>query len=129
MFGKKSKLFSIVRMKCPKCHKGDFFDGHPYNFKTIGKVKEKCTNCDLKYSIEPGFFQGSYYVSYGLGVALFISIAVLKILFFPSISYVTTIILMVSSLVVLSPLLYALSKIIYINLFVNYDETVKSNKS
>ena len=82
MFGKKSKLFSIVRMKCPKCHKGDFFDGHPYNFKTIGKVKEKCTNCDLKYSIEPGFFQGSYYVSYGLGVALFISIAVLKILFF-----------------------------------------------
>lgn len=126
MFGKKSKLFSIVRMKCPKCHQGNFFEGHPYNFKTIGQVKEKCSNCDLKYSIEPGFFQGSYYVSYALGVALFISIAVLKILFFASISYVSTIILMVSSLVVLSPLLYALSKIIYINLFVNYDEN--SNK-
>ena len=129
MFYRGSKLFSIVRMKCPKCHQGNFFEGHPYNFKTIGEVKEKCSNCDLKYSIEPGFFQGSYYVSYALGVALFISIAVLKILFFPNVSYVTTIILMVSSLVVLSPLLYALSKIIYINLFVNYDETVKSNKS
>lgn len=122
MLKKGTKLYSIIRMKCPKCHQGKFFEGHPYKFSTMGKVKEKCPVCNLKYSIEPGFFQGSYYVSYGLGVALSVAVLVLKLLFLANLTYIQTIILMVSVLILLSPLLYALSKIIYINFFVSYNK-------
>jgi len=129
MFGKGTKFFSIIRMKCPRCHKGDFFEGHPYNFKKMGEVQKECKNCNLKYSREPGFFQGSYYVSYGLGVALFILIWVLKFLFLPNLSYLSTIILMVVILFILAPLLFTLSKIIWINIFVNYDSRyIKKDK-
>ena len=31
-------------------------------------MHKRCDNCNLKFSIEPGFFQGAAYVSYGLQV-------------------------------------------------------------
>ena len=123
MLKKGTKLFSILKMRCPKCNKGRFYESHPYNLKKIGEVKKECNNCNLKYDMEPGFFQGSYYVSYGLGVALFVAIFVLKMLILPDLAYLSTLILMVVVLLVLAPLLFALSKIIWINLFVNFDNT------
>ena len=121
MLKRGTKLFSILKMRCPKCNKGRFYESHPYNLKKIGEVKKECNNCNLKYDMEPGFFQGSYYVSYGLGVALFVAIFVLKMLILPDLAYLSTLILMVVVLLVLAPLLFALSKIIWINLFVPFD--------
>ncbi|WP_339342869.1 DUF983 domain-containing protein [uncultured Polaribacter sp.] len=123
MLKKGTKLFSILKMRCPKCNKGRFYESHPYNLKKIGEVKKECNNCNLKYDMEPGFFQGSYYVSYGLGVALFVAIFVLKMLILPDLAYLSTLILMVVVLLILAPLLFALSKIIWINLFVSFDNT------
>ena len=123
MLKKGTKLFSILKMRCPKCNKGRFYESHPYNLKKIGEVKKECNNCNLKYDLEPGFFQGSYYVSYGLGVALFVAIFVLKMLILPELAYLSTLILMVVVLLILAPLLFALSKIIWINLFVPFDNT------
>ena len=123
MLKKGTKFFSILKMRCPKCNKGRFYESHPYNLKKIGEVKKECNNCNLKYDMEPGFFQGSYYVSYGLGVALFVAIFVLKMLILPDLAYLSTLILMVVVLLILAPLLFALSKIIWINLFVHFDST------
>ena len=123
MLKKGTKLFSILKMRCPKCNKGRFYESHPYNLKKIGEVKKECNNCNLKYDMEPGFFQGSYYVSYGIGVALFVAIFVLKMLILPNLAYLSTLILMVVLLLILAPLLFALSKIIWINLFVHFDST------
>ena len=123
MLKKGTKLFSILKMRCPKCNKGRFYESHPYNLKKIGEVKKECNNCNLKYDMEPGFFQGSYYVSYGLGVALFVAIFVLKMLILPDLAYLSTLTLMVVVLLILAPLLFALSKIIWINLFVPFDNT------
>ena len=123
MLKKGTKIFSILKMRCPRCNKGRFYESHPYNLKKIGEVKKECNHCNLKYDMEPGFFQGSYYVSYGLGVALFVAIFVLKMLILPDLAYLSTLILMVVLLLILAPLLFALSKIIWINLFVNFDNT------
>tara|TARA_B110000090_G_scaffold74976_1_gene85268 strand:+ start:9867 stop:10244 length:378 start_codon:yes stop_codon:yes gene_type:complete len=123
MLKKGTKIFSILKMRCPRCNKGRFYESHPYNLKKIGEVKKECNNCNLKYDMEPGFFQGSYYVSYGLGVALFVAIFILKILILRDLDYLSTLILMVLVLLILAPLLFALSKIIWINLFVNFDNT------
>ncbi len=121
---KGTKLYSIVKMKCPRCHKGSFYKGHPYKFSTMGEVKDRCLECDLKYSMEPSFYQGSYYVVYALGVALFVTIWVLKRIFFPEAGPGYLLIAILSSLFVFSPLMYALSKIIWINFFIKYDKNI-----
>ena len=128
MLKKGTKLFSILKMRCPKCNKGRFYESHPYNLKKMGEVKKECNHCNLKYDMEPGFFQGSYYVSYGLGVALFVAIFILKMLILPELAYLSTLILMVVVLLILAPLLFSLSKIIWINLFVNFDSTYFKKK-
>ena len=129
MLGKGLKIYSILKKNCPRCQTGRFFKGHPYNLTKFGEVEEQCNHCNLKYSIETGFFQGSYDVSYALGVALFGVIFVLKVLLFPNLSYLFTIFLMMGLLLILSPLLFALSKIIWINFFVNFNHNYCKNKN
>ena len=128
MLGKGTKLYSIVRMKCPRCQEGDFYKGHPYKYSTMGRVKDYCSNCDLRYNIEPSFYHGSYYVVYALGVALFVTVWVLKLLFFPEVGPGVLLATILVSLVALSPLFYALSKIIWINFFIKYDQSILDKK-
>ena len=120
MLGKGTKLYSILRMKCPRCHQGKFFKSHPYNLSKMGEVKEQCIECNLRYSLEPSFYQGSYYVAYALGVAMFITVWVLKLLFFPTLGPGGLLISILVSLLLFTPLLYSLSKIIWINFFIKY---------
>jgi len=126
MLGKGTKLYSVLRMKCPKCHEGNFFEGHPYKFSTMGRVNKKCSKCDTKFEIETGFYQGSYYVSYGLGVALFVAVVVINTLIFDTLSPAPLMLSFLFALILLFPLMYALSKIIWANLFFKYK---KSNNS
>jgi uncharacterized protein (DUF983 family) len=129
MLGKGTKLYSILRLKCPRCHEGDFYKGSPFKFATMGRVKENCSECNLKYNIEPSFFQGSYYVAYALGVSLFITVWILQLIFFPNIGPGTLLISILVALLVFSPILYALSKIIWINVFVKYEASILKKKT
>ncbi len=126
MVGKGSKLFSIFKHKCPRCHEGEFFVSHPYDLKNAGNIHEHCNVCHLKYSKEPGFYYGAMYVSYALGVALFVTLWVSFRLFLPSASIGFQITSIIVATVLLTPYLYALSKIIWANLFIKYDRTIKS---
>lgn len=127
MFSKGSRLYSIFKMKCPRCQEGDFFISHPYDLRKAGNTHEKCSNCDLKYSKEPGFYYGAMYVSYGLTVALFVAMWVSFNLFFENISVGLQIFLIISTTVLLTPYIYALSKIIWINIFIKYDRGNETN--
>ena len=123
LIGKGSKLHSIFKMKCPRCHEGEFFISHPYDIKNAGNLHEKCSSCDLKYEREPGFFQGAMYVSYGLGVALFVTLWVSFNLFFPWMSTGTQVTIVAVASIVLTPYMYALSKIIWANLFYSFEDS------
>ena len=121
LIGKGSKLYSIFRMKCPSCQEGEFFTSHPYNLKNAGNIHEHCPKCGLKYEMEPGFYQGAMYASYGLGVALFVTLWVSFNLFFPSLSTGVQVTIVAVSSLVLTPYMYALSKIIWANLFIKFE--------
>jgi uncharacterized protein (DUF983 family) len=121
MIGKGSRLYSIFRMKCPRCQEGDFFISHPYDLSKAGDLHEHCPKCNLKYSKEPGFYYGAMYVSYGLGVALFVTLWVSMNLFFSGISTGWQIFIIIAVSLILTPYLYALSKIIWANIFIKYD--------
>lgn len=122
LLGKGSKLYSIFRMKCPQCQEGKFFTSHPYDIKNAGNTHEHCSECGLKYEKELGFFQGAMYVSYALGVALFVTLWVSFNLFFPWMSTGTQVTIVAISSIILTPYMYALSKIIWINLFTSYQK-------
>ena len=41
-----------------------------FNPKKITAIHENCSNCNLRYMIEPSFYYGAMYVNYGITVAL-----------------------------------------------------------
>ena len=71
MFGKGSKIYAMVVGCCPKCHEESMYlDANPFNIMKIYAMHEKCSHCKLVYQIEPSFFFGAMFVSYGLGVLI-----------------------------------------------------------
>ena len=119
---KGTKIYSILKLKCPQCHEGDFFESHLYDLKKLGHVLEECSNCKASYVPEPGFYFGAMYVSYGLGVALFVSIWASANWFFEEVSVGLQITLVIGSIFLLGPFIYAFSKIIWANMFIHYKE-------
>ena len=122
MFKKGTKLYSISNAKCSRCHEGEFFEHKfTYNPSKITKLHDNCPKCNLKYMMEPSFFYGAMYVNYGITVALSIATFVIITLLlnltllqcFAAITFI---------LIVLAPFNMRLSRIIWINMFVSYNE-------
>ncbi|MGB0879157.1 MAG: DUF983 domain-containing protein [Polaribacter sp.] len=129
MFKKGTKLYSIVKGKCPRCQEGDFFS-HEFTFhpKKITKIHTNCSKCNLKYMLEPSFFYGAMYINYGITVALSIlTFLITKLIFdFSLLQSFATIFIV---LILLAPLNLRLSRILWIHMFVQYDEkTVDATK-
>lgn len=90
-------------------------------------MHKSCSNCDLKYMMEPSFFYGAMYVNYGLTVGISIITFVIATLFF-NFSLLESFIPIVVVLVLTSPISIRLSRIIWINLFVKFDPTTLKPK-
>lgn len=119
---KGTKLYSIFKLKCPKCQEGEFFESHLYDLKKLGHVLEECPICKTSYVPEPGFYFGAMYVSYALGVVLFVTIWASSNWFFDKVSVGLQISLVIGSIFIFGPFIYAISKIIWANMFIHYDE-------
>ena len=87
-------------------------------------MNEYCGHCGLKYQIEPSFFYGAMYVSYALNVAMGVAAFIISYVFFNS-SMKQAFIAIIISMIVAFPYVMRLSRNIYINMFVNYDENFK----
>ena len=108
---KGSKLYSIFKNKCPKCHEGDLFKSHPYKLKKFGQKHINCPSCGIKFEREPGFFYGSMYISYVLGVAIFVTWWIVQVILFPDMGPGTMGLIMLGLQVALGPLNTYLSKL------------------
>ena len=95
---------------------------NPYVLSKIFSMNERCSHCGLRYKIEPSFFYGAMYVSYGVGIAFAVAAFVISFLFLNA-SLPTTFIAIVGTLVVFMPVIIRLSRNIWINFFVKYDGT------
>ena len=124
-----SALISILKLKCPRCRKGNLLIQHPYHLKYYNKVNDTCPHCKLHFKIEPSFFYGSMYVSYGLGVAISIAIYLLLLLFGLARGIVTNFIVISISLVFIMPSINALSKVIWAGFFFKYDPEHNKRKN
>ena len=125
MLKKGSKLNSILTGSCPKCqNESMYMDKNMLHLTKILKMNENCSHCGLKYQIEPSFFYGAMYVSYGLNVAIGIAAFIVSYVLFHA-SLKITFISIIASLILSFPLVLRLSRNIYINMFVSYDEDFK----
>jgi len=125
MLKKGSKLNSILTGSCPKCqNESMYLDKNMLHLTKILKMNENCSHCGLKYQIEPSFFYGAMYVSYGLNVAIGIAAFIISYVIFNA-SLKIAFFSIIASIVLSFPLVLRLSRNIYINTLVSYDKDFK----
>jgi uncharacterized protein (DUF983 family) len=127
MLKKGSKLYSILTGTCPKCHEESMYlEKNPYKLNDLYKMNHSCSHCHTEYFIEPSFFYGAMYVSYGLTVAIGVAIFVIAnvILGLP---VKTTFIGIIIGIIALMPVTARLARNIYINMFISFDKNWKQN--
>jgi len=121
MFTLGSRMYSIVNMRCPRCHEGPIFNGNNI-FKPSAALKMhgNCSRCGFNYQPEPGFYFGAGYVSYALTTAIAIAVFVMLLPFFSweeEWIYFTAI---GGSIVLSFPVVFRLSRSIWMNFFFRY---------
>ena len=125
MLKKGSKLYSILTGTCPKCQNESMYvDQNLLHITNCLKMNETCSHCGLKYQIEPSFFYGAMYVSYGLNVALAVAAFIISFVIFKTDLKIAFIAIIVCILL-LFPVVLRLSRSIYINMFISFDENYK----
>lgn len=105
-----------------------YMNNNPYKPGHLFKMYERCANCNTKYKIEPSFFYGAMYVSYGVGIAFAVATFVIAKLLL-SASLITTFIAITITLIVFMPVIIRLSRNIWINIFIKYDAKAKHSNS
>lgn len=120
MSEKKSLPYSIIAQKCPRCREGNMYvSNNPFNLKQLGKMHEACPVCEQAFSLEPGFYFGATYVSYGLTVAYMVTAFIFNWLIIGA-PIMTALPFVLGIFVVISPLVFRLSRTIYLHFFVRY---------
>jgi len=119
---KGTKIYSIFTGVCPKCHQESMYETkNPYILSDVLKINEKCSHCNTRYRLEPSFFYGSMYVSYGVGIAFAVTTFIISYLIFHT-SLFTAFVAIVVTTIIFGPIIMRLSRNIWINLFMSYDK-------
>ncbi len=128
MLKKGSKLNSILTGSCPKCHEESMYlEKNPFKMGKIFEMHETCSHCGTRYKMEPSFFYGAMYVSYGLSIAFAVAAFIISNVFI-GLGLLHSFIAIVVTLVLTFPIILRLSRNIWINMFVHYDKNWKEHK-
>ncbi|WP_452598471.1 DUF983 domain-containing protein [Pontimicrobium sp. MEBiC01747] len=123
MFKKGTKLYGIIKGVCPKCHNESMYTNtNPYVLREALDMHERCSHCNTKYKIEPSFFYGSMYISYGVGIAFAVAAFVVSYLLLET-SLKVAFGAIVITLIAFMPIIMRVSRNIWINLFMSYDKS------
>lgn len=125
-------LKNVFSFKCPRCHKGELFRYKWYQIVNSNKMNEKCSFCGQRTELEPGFYQGTGYVSYGLTVG----ISILTFILFIAVTgyrFIDKEVLWwfpfnIVFLILLQPYLMRLSRVIWLTIFFGRDDKFYQNK-
>jgi uncharacterized protein (DUF983 family) len=110
-------LEALVNGNCPRCREGKIFSSPAYNLAQFNRMNDTCRHCGVRLEPEPGFYQGAMYVSYGFTVAFLVVISILLYYFAGDPSEWTYIGVIITVMVLLAPLNYRYSRIVYLYLF------------
>lgn len=127
---KPSLLWSFFTLRCPRCRRGPMFKHkNPYKKLDIGYMLESytyCPVCGQKFKLEPGFWFGTSYVSYGIMV--FVSAITFflwwLIIGFAGNDYLIIYWLIANALIIflLQPVVMRWSRLLFLSFFIRYNE-------
>jgi len=116
-----TKLYSIIKLKCPRCHRANLFlTSNPYNLKMFDKMPDKCPVCGEDFVRESGFYWGAMMVSHAT-TTLVAVIVHLIVYSFAGWEIAPNIISIISVILIIFPVVFRNSRAIWINIFVKYD--------
>jgi uncharacterized protein (DUF983 family) len=129
MLKKGSKLYSILTGSCPKCHNESMYEvKNPYKMASTLKMNETCSHCGTRYKIEPSFFYGAMYVSYGVGIAFAVAAFIIS-RYFIGTELLTSFFVIMGTLIGFMPVIMRLSRNIWINFFMSYDKKLDPKRN
>jgi len=117
----------IVNGKCPRCRNGNMFKYPVSNISRFSRMHEKCTFCELVYTVEPGFFIGAMYISYTAVVGLTFVIGMSLYILFDDPDVWVYAVAVISTVIILLPFIFRFSRILYLYWFggIRYDPLLK----
>lgn len=122
---KGTKLYSILKLKCPHCQEGDLFlYRNPYNLKTFDKMPVKCPVCGEDFQRESGFYWGAMMVSHATTTLIAVIVHAI-VYYFSGWDIAPNIISIVTVILLMFPIVFRSSRAIWINIFVGYDKNYK----
>ena len=98
---------AIAQRKCPRCLTGRVYNG-------IFKPRKTCPDCGLVFEREPGYYLGSFYISYGLGVA--VGIPTVLLVLYGDLSFLWLFPLVVFWVGLFGPLIVTYSRVLWYHL-------------
>ena len=83
-----------------------------------------CPHCGLRYEVEPGFFFGAMYISYSISVAVLLTTAFVLFFVFDDPELIVYIITVPTIVLLILPLTFRFSRVIFLHIFggIDYDE-------
>lgn len=122
---KPNLIGSILSNKCPRCRRGRLFkQQNPYQLRGLMRMHEHCLVCGQTTDMEPGFYYGTSYVSYALGIAFSVATLIAWWVFigfsFQDNRFFWWMGTNAVALVLLQPPLMRLSRTIWLSFFVHY---------
>lgn len=121
---KGTKLYSIIRLKCPRCQEGNLFlTQNPYNLKIFDKMPKRCPVCGEDFVREMGYYWGAMMVSHATTMVLAVIVHVI-IFYFYGWETAPHMISLLTIFLILAPVIFRNSRAIWINFFVDYNSNV-----
>jgi uncharacterized protein (DUF983 family) len=112
-----SGLKAAINARCPQCREGRLFKFKWWNIFNFAQMEDTCSECGMRYEVEPGFFYGAMYISYAFTVGIMLIGGLVIYNFFndpDAMGYVIPITLISLALV---PANFRVSRVIFIHLF------------
>jgi uncharacterized protein (DUF983 family) len=113
----RSFLSALLLGKCPRCRQGDMFIYPATNLFRFNAMHEECPHCGVRLQPEPGFYQGAMYVSYAFTLLMMGLVSVVLYFLAGHPSEWVYIGVVITVMVILIPLNYRYSRILFLYLF------------
>lgn len=120
---KGTKLYGILKCKCPRCQQGNLFSNQGLlAFSRALEMPDECSHCGQDFKLEPGFYTLALWISYPILMIILAPIIIVLITYpelrsFTPFFYLIAIAILVSIQV---PLM-RISRAIAIHMFIPYD--------
>jgi len=112
---------SIFTLKCPRCRKGNLFIKKGMIVYTqMLDMEERCSHCNLKYELEPGFWLGSLWTSYPIVVLIELPFLITALLVDGTAMWLSFLGLVLAFFIAW-PLMLRLGRSLWIHLNIRYD--------